>query len=64
MTSIVSIVLLLLYQSVSAHPTKEKEQSEYANNKVHNKAVFCQLLFDVCSKQTQVSNPTTGYQMQ
>jgi len=39
---------------------KEKEQSEYANNNACCKVCFviwrCQLLFDVFSKQPQVTN--------
>ena len=64
MTSIFSIVLLVLYARLLQHAQlsteQEKEQSEYANNKARNKAVllfgFCQLLFDVCNKQPQVTN--------
>ena len=44
MTSIFSVVVLLLYTRVFQHAQrsteKEKEQSEYANNKAHNKAVL------------------------
>ena len=61
MTTVFSTVPLILYSRVLQHPQRStengKEQSEYANSKAQNKAIFCiwlcQLL-DACSKQPQV----------
>ena len=66
MTSVFIEVLLALYTKALQHAQpsteKEKEQSEYTNNEAGCKAVLlfgfadCRLLFDVCSKQLQVTN--------
>jgi len=52
MTSIFSIVLLVLYTRVLQHAQqgteKEKEQSEYANNKARYKAVLLFGFADFC----------------
>ena len=51
-TSVFSIVLLVLYIRVFQHAQrsteKEKEQSEYANNKDHSKTVLLYGFADFC----------------